>query len=297
MAGRVPSFGIQTYNYAPGDLLALAKAAERLGFEGIWLGEHVANPASWSSVHPGEHGHREVTEDEILGPHVTLYDPWFTLGAIAGATTRLRIGTAVTIVPLMDPVLLARATATAHHVSGGRFRLGAGAGWLEEEFAFAGVPYRERGSRLDEAIAILRKAWAGGYFAHEGRHFRYPEQQVTRDPAPVTLVGGGNSGPALRRAVRSADAWMNSAMVSLEGALALRAAIEAECLNTGRARPLICFVRPESPDPDLVGRFGDAGFENIVLWGPHLWPRGGPLRADEKEERLAQIALRLGVGS
>lgn len=295
MSASGPKFGIQTYNYAPDDLLALARAAEDLGFEGIWLGEHVANPASYASVHPGEHGAREVKEDDILGPHVTLYDPWFTLGAIAGATTRLNIGTAITIVPLMHPLLLARATASAHIVSGGRFRLGAGAGWLEEEFAMLGVPFNERGSRLDEAIAILHKAWAGGYFTHEGKHFSYPEQQITRDATPVMLVSGGNSGPALRRVVRSADAWMNSAMVSLENAIALRETIAAECRAAGRERPLTLFVRPEAPERDLVGGFIDAGFENIVLWGPHVWPNGGPLTAMQKTERLAEIANRLGV--
>lgn len=295
-AAASPTFGIQTYNYPPEELLALARAAERLGFEGLWLGEHVANPESYGSVHPGEHGHKEVKEDDILGPHVTLYDPWFTLGAVAAATTRLKIGTAIVIVPLMNPLLLARATATAHIVSGGRFRLGAGAGWLEEEFTMLDVPFAERGPRLDEAIAILRKAWAGGYFTHEGKHFSYPAQQVTKDPTPVQLVSGGNSGPALRRVVRSADAWMNSAMVSLEGAIELRATIEAECRKMERERDLPLFVRPEAPERDLVDRFVDAGFDNIVFWGQHVWPSGGPLTIAQKEERLAEIAGKLGIG-
>ena len=128
-------------------------------------------------------------------------------------------------------------------------------------------------------------------------HFRYPEQQVTKEPTPVTLVSGGNSGPALRRVVRSADAWMNSAMVTLDNALALRDTIEAECRAAGRERPLTLFVRPEAPERDLVSRFVDAGFENIVLLGPHVWPQGGPLSAAQKEERLAEIAVGLGIGN
>ena len=294
---KKPTFGIQTYNYAPDDLLALARAAERLGFEGVWLGEHYPNPASFVSQHPGELGHAEVNEDDILGPHVTLYDPWFTLGTIAGATTRLKIGTAITIVPLMHPLLLARATATAHHVSGGRFRLGAGAGWLEEEFKILGIPFGERGARLDEAIEILRKAWRGGYFTHEGKHFSLPEQQVTRDPTPIPLVCGGNSGPALRRVVRSADAWMNSAMVTIEDALKLRTTIENERRAAGHERDLQYFIRPDSPELAVVSPFVDEGFENIVLWGPHVWPMGGPLTAAEKEERLGEVAAKLGVSA
>ena len=160
-----------------------------------------------------------------------------------------------------------------------------------------GVPFKERGARLDEAIAILRKAWAGGYFSHEGLNFQFPEQQVTREPTPVMLVSGGNSGPALRRVGRSADAWMNSAMVTLDDAVALRGTIEDECRSAGRERPLTLFVRPKSPERDIVSGFVDAGFDNIVLWGPHVWPQGGPLSAGQKEEQLAGIAADLGIAS
>ena len=86
MAAAVTKFGIQTYDYPPEQLLALAKAADRLGFEGLWMGEHYVNPSSFTSTHPGDVEKPEVTEDDILGPHVTLYDPWFFLGAVAGAS-------------------------------------------------------------------------------------------------------------------------------------------------------------------------------------------------------------------
>lgn len=286
-------FGIQTYNYPPDQLLALARAAERIGFEGLWLGEHYVNPASFTSTHPGRES--EFGESDILGPHVTLYDPWFTLGAIAGATTRLMLGTAITIVPLMHPLKLARATATAHHVSGGRFRLGTGAGWLKEEFDIFGVPFNERGSRLDEAIEILKRAWAGGYFEYEGQHFTCPRQQVTRDATPVPLVCGGNAGPALRRVVRSADAWMNSRMVSLDEARTLRDQIEAERRRVGKTEDLTYFLRPEAPEPELVEAFRAEGFDNIVLWGPHIWPAGGSLSNEEKEANLERVARMLGI--
>lgn len=289
----VTKFGIQTYNYPPHELIALARAADRLGFEGLWLGEHYLNPASFISNHPG--GHSELSEDDILGSHVTLYDPWFTLGAIAGATSRIVLGTAIVIVPLIHPLLLARATATAFHVSGGRFRLGTGAGWLKEEFDALGVPFGERGSRLDEAIEILRKAWAGGYFEHSGRHFSCPSQQVTKEPTPVPLVCGGNAGPALRRVVRSADAWMNSRMVSLEEAVKLRDEIEVECRRAGRTRELTYFVRPEAPAPALIDDFRAEGFENLVIWGQHVWPSGGSLSIEEKEAGLARVAKDLGI--
>jgi probable F420-dependent oxidoreductase len=296
MASGQTKFGIQTYDYPPDQLLALAKAAERLGFEGIWIGEHYVNPSSFKSEHPGHTERTEVTEEDILGPHVTLYDPFILLGAIAGATRELKIGTAITIVPLMHPLLLARATATIHHVSGGRFRLGTGAGWLKEEFDILQIPFAERGSRLDEAIDILKKAWAGGYFEHSGKHFQFDcSQQVTKDPTPIPLVIGGNTGPALRRVARVADMWMNSAMVSLNDALRLRETIETERKAAGKTGDMPYILRPEAPDAAIVEQFRREGFDNIVLWGPHLWPKAGPLSIAEKEAGLAETAAALGI--
>lgn len=296
MSGATAKIGIQTYNYPPEQLLALARAADQLGFEGLWMGEHYVNPASYASKHPGVHDDHEVKEDAVLGPQVRTYDPMIVLAAVAGATTRLKLGTAITIVPLVHPLILARATATAHDVSGGRFRLGAGAGWLKEEFDVLGVPFNERGSRLDEAIDILRKAWAGGYFSHSGKHFNFPEEiQISPHRVEVPLVCGGNSGPALRRVVRSADAWMNSAMVSLEEALELRDAIEKERVAAGKTWPMPYFIRPPSADPALLARFVQEGFDNIVLWGPHVWPRSAAISVEEKIAGLTAIARELGL--
>jgi alkanesulfonate monooxygenase SsuD/methylene tetrahydromethanopterin reductase-like flavin-dependent oxidoreductase (luciferase family) len=145
MASITPKVGITTYNYPPQELINLARTAERLGFEGLWFGEHYVIPGAYGSKHPGISGAADHKEDDILSPSVRLYDPWFTLGAIAGATTTLKLGTAICILPIMHPLLLARATATAHDVSGGRFRLGMGAGWLKEEFEALGVPFEECG--------------------------------------------------------------------------------------------------------------------------------------------------------
>lgn len=296
MAPAKTQFGIQTYDYPPDQLLALAKAADRLGFEGLWMGEHYVNPSSFKSEHPGHTERTEVNEDDILGPHVTLYDPWFFLGAVAGATKHLKIGTAITIVPLMHPLLLARATSTAYHVSGGRFRLGTGAGWLKEEFDILEVPFNERGSRLDEAIEILQKAWAGGYFEHSGKHYQFDcSQQVTKDPTPIPLVIGGNTGPALRRVARVADMWMNSAMISLDDARQMRDTIERERSALGKTGTLPYILRPESADQETIESFLKDGFDHIVMWGPHIWPKGGPLSIAEKEANLAELAASLGI--
>src|SRR5690606_25268586 len=110
---------------------------------------------------------------------------------------------------LNNPLLLARHTISAHDLSSGRFLLGTGAGWLREEFDAVGVPFEERGSRLAETIEILKAAWRGGYFSHQGKHFQFPSVQITPHPVNIPLVCGGNSGPALRRVAEVADAWIN----------------------------------------------------------------------------------------
>lgn len=299
---RQPTFGITTYNYAPQDLLNLARHAERLGFESLWAGEHYVIPKRYVGHHPSRKetpaDQNDARDKTIIGDDVKIYDPWFLLGAVAGATTRLKLGTAICIAPMNNPLLLARATVTAHDVSGGRFLLGTGAGWLKEEFDAVGVPFEERGARLDETIEILRKAWAGGYFSHEGKHFRFGELQITPHPTPVPLVCGGNSGPALRRVARVADAWLNSAQVTLEEALALRDTIEEarRAHGTGN-RPFEYFLRPYAPYGETVEGFLREGFRNLVLWGPDVWPNEPTVPLEAKVARLEAVARELGVAA
>jgi probable F420-dependent oxidoreductase len=298
--GDKRTFGIATYNYAPADLLNLAVHAERLGFDTLWFGEHYVLPKHYVGHHPSR---KEVPKDQndardkaILGEHVRIYDPWFLLGAVAGATRRIRIGTAICIVPMNHPLLLARLTVTAHDVSDGRFLLGTGAGWLKEEFDAVGVPFHERGARLDETIDILKQAWAGGYFSHEGKHFRFEPLQISPHPVKVPLICGGNTGPALRRVGRVADGWINSASVELGEALSARDVVEKERQAQGTGgRPFAYFIRPPSSDPALVETYLREGFNNIVLTGQQLWPNSDEIPLEQKIAGLERAARDLGV--
>ena len=296
------TYGITTYNYEPADLLALATHAERLGFEGLWFGEHYVSPRTYVGHHPSRKEtpaeKNDARDKEIIGDEVRIYDPWFLLGAVAGATKRLKVGTAICIVPMMHPLLLARATITAHDVSGGRFLLGTGAGWLKEEFDAVGVPFETRGARLDECIAILQKAWAGGYFSHAGEHFNFGEVQISPHPVKVPLICGGNSGPALRRVARVADGWINSAKITLQEAMSLRETIEGARKAQGTdQRPFEYFVRPHTPHPDDVGGYVREGFRNIVLWGPDVWSNDPGIPLDAKVAQLERVARDLGLAA
>lgn len=294
------TIGIMTYDYSPADMLSLSVNAERLGFEGGWFGEHYLAPEHYYGHHPQ---HKDTPKDKndardkaILGREVKMYDPFFLLGAIAGATTKLKIGTAIVIVPMNNPLLLARQTITAQEVSGGRFLFGTGSGWLREEFDAVGPSFDERGPRMDEMFEIMRKAWGGGFFEHHGRYYDFASLQLTPNPVKVPLICGGNSGRALRRVAEIADGWINSAMVSLEDALRMRDTIEKERAARGTsARPFEYFVRPTGPQPELIERYFREGFDNLVIWGPHIWPNNPSTPVEDKIANLAGVARDLGL--
>jgi probable F420-dependent oxidoreductase len=292
-------YTIQIYNYGPDDVVNLAVHAERLGFAGLWTGEHYVIPEVYTSVHPTETGgtvSHKVSTKAVLEREVRIYDPWFLLGVVAGVTSTLMLGTAVVVAPLNHPLLLARHTISAHDLSGGRFMLGTAAGWLREEFDALGVAFDERGSRLDETIEILQAAWRGGYFSHRGRHFAFDSLQISPHPVHIPLVCGGNSAPALRRAARVGDAWFNSSNITLDRAEALRDELEAQRRAAGTASsPFTYYVKPlDNADvPGFVAR----GFEDIVIWGPNAWSNDPSIPLEQKVRHLEAVAAELGVAS
>lgn len=297
----IPSFGIATYNYAPRDMINLAVHAERLGFGSLWLGEHYASPRTYAGHHPSRKetpvDRNDSRDKAIIGEEVRIYDPWCLIGVVAAVTSRIQLGTAICIVPMNHPLLLARQTLTAHDASEGRLLMGVGAGWLKEEFDAVGAPFAQRGSRLDESIEILRKAWAGGYFRHEGEHFTFDTLQLSPHPVSIPLICGGNTGPALRRVARVADGWINSAQVTLEEALALRDTIEAARKAAGaHQKPFEYYVRPHTADPEVVEGFVRAGFMNIVFRAASLWSNDTSVPLEAKIAQIEQVASELGVG-
>jgi probable F420-dependent oxidoreductase len=289
------TIGLNAYGMRPEDTLGLARAADEFGFDTFWSGEHYVIPRIFESEHPTVEGVSH-DETEIVGSDVRIYDPWFLLGAVAGATKSIKIGTAICIAPMLHPLLLARASVTAHELSNGRFMMGVGAGWMREEFDAYQIPYAERGARLDDSIEVLLKAWAGGQFSHSSAYWNFESVQISPHPVQIPLVCGGNTGPALRRVGKIADAWMNSSVLTLDQAQRLRETIEAERRIQGTTeRRFTYYVRPTAPDPREIERFIGEGFENLVLWGPDLWSVDARQTIEEKREKLALLARDLGL--
>ena len=175
--------GLSTYDISATELVQLAVAADEAGFESLWLGEHIVLPYDYASEHPttGDTAHQHHT-GPIVDPSTKLLDPLVALAACAAATTRLRLATGIYILPLRHPLLTARMTLTLQDVAGGRFLLGVGSGWLEEEFDSLGVPFDDRAARMDETLAILREAWSGKVFSHDGPLFSFGNVQLSPEP-------------------------------------------------------------------------------------------------------------------
>jgi probable F420-dependent oxidoreductase len=198
-------YGIALGAANPKYFLDITLEAERLGFESVWLPEHLVLTARMSrSPHPGE-THPPVP------PTTPVFDAFAYLAFLAARTERLRLGTHVYNIGLRHPFVSARAVQTLDIVSGGRVEFGIGASWLEEEWVAAELDFATRGRRVDEAIEVCKRLWTEPEVSHHGEFFSFDgvvfEPKCVQQPWPPILVGG-ESGPALRRAARHGDGWI-----------------------------------------------------------------------------------------
>ena len=179
-------------------VLPVAEAAERLGFDSVWAAHHVTLPYERASKYPYGHSGTEVA----MSPGMQWLDPLVTLSMVAAVTDRVRLGTSVLVLPYRNPVNLAAEVAALDVLSDGRFVLGVGAGWMQEEFRALGIDPAERGARTDEHIEVLRTLWtagpgqlrrplhqlrghrAGHHAADRGRAADLGRRQHGRGPAP-----------------------------------------------------------------------------------------------------------------
>src|SRR5204862_2941829 len=146
----------------PAVLREVAIAAERLGFATLWAPEHVVLVEEYASKYPYSSG-------QFPGPpDLPIADPFTTLAYAAACTSTIRLGTGICLVPEHNPLVLAKTAATLDRLSGGRFILGAGVGWLAEEFQALGISFDRRAQRTREYIDVMRKLWAQRSSSHQG---------------------------------------------------------------------------------------------------------------------------------
>lgn len=252
--------GLNFFPINPKFLFPLARRADELGYESIWLGEHVVLPGQTDSRHP------YAPELGPPLPETPLLDPLIVLGYIAAQTKQIKLGTGIYLLALRHPIMAARLAATTDVISGGRMLLGTGVGWLREEFEAQDVPWEHRGARMDECIEVMRRLWTEDRIAHQGRFYQFDEVGFAPKPVngTVPILIGGETPPALRRTARLADGWFGVTHTPESAAARI-----AELLTMRESgRPLEITVSSEAiPTLDEVRRFRDVGVHRLNFVG------------------------------
>lgn len=254
-------FGVALGALNPHFFLDATLEAEKLGYESVWLPEHLVFPTEMGgSPFPGD-------DHPPVPPSTPVFDAFAYLSYLAGRTSEIRLGTNIYLLGLRHPFVAARAVQTFDIVSGGRAEIGIGAGWLREEWTAAGLDPRTRGRRLDEALAVCKRLWTEEVVTHDGDFYAF--DSVMFEPKPVQrpyppIHVGGESEAALQRAARSCNGW-----------LGLHHTLESVAQPIRRLRELLSeFGRSEErfeiivgatlEDRDDVNRWEDAGVTRIV---------------------------------
>lgn len=272
----------------PDRIVSLVRKAEEVGVESAWTFEHVIVPVDYASRYP-----YSVEGKMAATPETPFVDPLIAIGFAAAHTKTLRFGTGVNILPQANPLFLAKQVASLDFVSGGRFMLGVGTGWLREEYEALGTPFEHRGPRFADYIAAMKKVWSGDVVEHEGEFVRwsgfksYP-LPVQRPHPPVII--GGNTAPAFRRVVRHGDGWFapNAGVDNLAKQLPkLKEAARAH----GRAmnRIEITAMWPYVLEGiDSIARYEDLGVSRLVIPVFALGDRNPLVGLDKLGETLAR---------
>ncbi|HLZ68493.1 MAG TPA: LLM class F420-dependent oxidoreductase [Dehalococcoidia bacterium] len=212
-------------------LSGFAQAAEATGFDSLWVSDHVIVPKRLESRYP----YNESGEFPFR-PDAPFLDPIATLLFVAGCTERVRLGTAVLIIPYRNPVVQAKELATLDFVSGGRLILGIGTGWMAEEFAALDVPFAHRGGRTNEYLALIKQLWSAEDTSFSGTFYRLDDvgfaPKPLQQPRPP-IWGGGHSEPAFRRGGQLCDGWLG-ANVSPQQVAAQFARVQHYAREAGR---------------------------------------------------------------
>ncbi len=219
---RCPNAEYLGFEATPEAIIASARTAEALGFDAVFVNDHIIVDGSSRSA-----------------PWTNTYDPLVALSFIAANTTRIGLGVSVLIMPYRNPIASAKSLATIDRMSGGRLIAGIGVGWNEAEFNALGVPFHQRGARTTEYLRIWQACWAPGTVSFAGKFFAFSDMYVSpkplQQPFPPIWIGGA-SDAALRRAATFAAVWQPTPM-PVADLVDRQAALRKACDRIGRQQP------------------------------------------------------------
>lgn len=272
----IPNFGQLGKSGTVADLIRLADFADRLGFDSLWVSDHIVIPTRGQTPYP-----YNETGEWPFGWRQEFYEPLALLGALAATTKRIALGTSVIVVPYRNPLFLAKAVATLDCISHGRVLFGIGVGWMREEFEAVGAEqyFEHRGSVTDEWISICKLGWTDeGPSSFEGRYFRF--QNIGIFPKPVQkphppIIIGGNGEIAARRVARYGNGFrpIGLAPEALKDNLVM---VHRECERRNRDFDEIevstgvgvNMAEGAQAAIDRVGQYRDAGVHHVTLGFP-----------------------------
>jgi probable F420-dependent oxidoreductase len=267
-------------------LCDIAQFAEELGFEGLIGADHALYPQTMIPAYPYSESGVPPQTAESEYP-----DMWTSFAAMAAVTTRVKLVCGVYVLPLRNPIEVAKQAATLAILSQGRFVLGAGTGWMREEFDIYGVDFATRGRRMDEMIEVMQGLWTGEFYEYHGEFFDFDPiviSPVSRWPIPIYF--GAAAKVALRRAARIGDGWLNTGN-TIE---------EIPVLIDELARMRAEAGRSDIPFDTVVGVYGEPGVDDFrrleeagMTSGIHLpfhFAFGGPSSLDQKKQLMEGFA-------
>jgi len=269
-------------------MVGMAQLAESLNFESVWTFEHVMVPIDYSSKYP-------YSSDGKMGgtPDANFIDPLIALSAIAASTKTLRLGTGVNIVSQANPLYLAKQAASLDFISNGRFMLGAGIGWLQEEFDAMGVPFERRGARFDDYLVAMKKVWTGDVVEHQSDFINWSGFQsypipIQRPGVPVII--GGSKGKIFERIAKHGDGWF-APTTDAESLAPMLDELKAACSELGRdyASIEITSMWNNRGGMDAIKAFEDIGVSRLLV--PLFAMKDGPVEGMGKlaEDIIAKL--------
>ncbi|HEY6395356.1 MAG TPA: LLM class F420-dependent oxidoreductase [Candidatus Binataceae bacterium] len=258
-------YGTFLFQTAPSSLSVIATKAEELGYESLWIPEHIILPVTYRSPYPYSSSGRMPAP-----PETPLHDPMLALAYVAAITKRIRLATGIYVLPIRNPIATAKAVASLDVLSGGRFIFGVGIGWLEEEFEGVGMNFKDRALRTREYIALMKELWTKDAPSYRGKTvslegFKFMPKPVQKPHPPI--VFGGDTDPSLKRAARLGDGWYGIAE-SVDGLRKVVARLREAERAQNRSTPLELTISPRFREPLNTGhikQFTEMGISRMIL--------------------------------
>ncbi len=267
----------------PSLLVRVAEAAESAGWESVWTGEHYVLPDPPIETSPAR-------------GETPMLDPFVALALVAARTERLLVATGVTVVPLHQPLALAKRVASIDRASGGRFLFGVGVGYLEPEFRALQAPFDHKGARTMEAIAAMQTIWAEGAQSFNGEHLSFDAVRAEPRPlSPPPIHFGGYVDASFARSVTHGHGWYGYAL-DLDGTercLERLRQVATGLERPGHLPPLEISITPHprmTIDAQIAGAYAELGVDRLIV----LPPREASQNPDELLRLVEDLPSRVG---